>query len=228
MPTPSGAAERITTSPASAPTAQRWITYRDADTFAHVVEAGPLYPLNSLMLHGLIFAKHAKNLDRDPGGDFDAEIRSYFGTGTQLQEMYVTPALLSAGDLGSPRGGREVVARQRRDALRHALGRRRSVAARRLRLGGVVAGPGHPDAAQPGRERADFRRRSGGGLGSPAASLAAHRAAQSLDPRAVPPARRARGGPRVGDPARTVRGANARRQGMICSRFSGVHRFGSL
>ena len=76
---------------------QRWITYRDADTFAHVVEAGPLYPLNSLMLHGLIFAKHAKNLDRDPGGDFDAEIRSYFGSGTQLQEMYVTPALLSAG-----------------------------------------------------------------------------------------------------------------------------------
>jgi hypothetical protein len=47
------------------------------------------------MLHGLIFAKHAKNLDGDPKDDFDAEIRSYFGSGTQLQEMYVTPALLS-------------------------------------------------------------------------------------------------------------------------------------
>jgi hypothetical protein len=74
---------------------QRWITYRDADTFARVVQAGPLYPLNSLMLHGLIFAKHAKRLDSDPGGDFEAEVRSYFGSGTQLQEMYVTPALLS-------------------------------------------------------------------------------------------------------------------------------------
>jgi hypothetical protein len=74
---------------------QRWITYRDGDTFRHVVAAGPLYPINSLMLHGLIFAKHAKNLDTDPRGDFSDEIRSYFGSGTQLQEMYVTPALLS-------------------------------------------------------------------------------------------------------------------------------------
>jgi hypothetical protein len=73
---------------------QRWITYRDADTYAGVVQRGPLHPLNSLMLHGLIYAKHAKHLDGDPHGDFDAEIRSYFGTGTQLQEMYVTPALL--------------------------------------------------------------------------------------------------------------------------------------
>jgi hypothetical protein len=73
---------------------QRWITYRDADTYAGVVQRGPLHPLNSLMLHGLIYAKHAKHLDADPRGDFDAEIRSYFGSGTQLQEMYVTSALL--------------------------------------------------------------------------------------------------------------------------------------
>jgi len=74
---------------------QRWITYRDADTFAGVVQKGPLYPLNSLMLHGLILAKHAKHLDQDPGGDFPAEIRSYFGSGTQLQEMYVSRELVS-------------------------------------------------------------------------------------------------------------------------------------
>ena len=73
---------------------QRWITYRDADTYAGVVQRGPLYPLNSLMLHGLIYARHAKRLDTDPGADFDAEVRSYFGSGTQLQEMYVTAALL--------------------------------------------------------------------------------------------------------------------------------------
>jgi hypothetical protein len=74
---------------------QRWITYRDADTYQGVALAGSLFPLNSLMLHGLVFAKHAKKLDADPAGDFDAEVRSYFGTGTQLQEMYVTPSLLS-------------------------------------------------------------------------------------------------------------------------------------
>ncbi len=74
---------------------QQWITYRDGDTYAGIVKKGPLYPLNSLMLHGLIYAKHAKGLDSDPGDDFRSEIRDYFGTGTQLQEMYVTPALLS-------------------------------------------------------------------------------------------------------------------------------------
>ncbi len=75
---------------------QQWITYRDGDTYAGIVKKGPLYPLNSLMLHGLIYAKHAKGLDTDPDGDFRSEIRDYFGTGTQLQEMYITPELLSA------------------------------------------------------------------------------------------------------------------------------------
>ncbi len=74
---------------------QRWITYRDANTFQHTVKAGPLFPLNSLMLHGMIYAQHAKNLNSDPNGDFPNEIRSYFGTGTQLQEMYISPQLLS-------------------------------------------------------------------------------------------------------------------------------------
>jgi hypothetical protein len=74
---------------------ERWITYRDAETYYGIVQNGPLFPLNSLMLHGMIYAKHRKQLDNDPGNDFRSEIRSYFGTGTQLQEMYITPSLLS-------------------------------------------------------------------------------------------------------------------------------------
>jgi hypothetical protein len=74
---------------------QQWITYRDGDTFRGVVSRGSLFPLNALMLHGLIYAKRANKLDTDPSGDFTDEIRSYFGTGTQLQEMYVTPSLLT-------------------------------------------------------------------------------------------------------------------------------------
>jgi hypothetical protein len=77
------------------PYRERWITYRDADTYDEVVKAGPLYPLNSLMLHGLIYAQRHKELNKDPGNDFRNEIRSYFGTGTQLQEMYITPSLLT-------------------------------------------------------------------------------------------------------------------------------------
>jgi hypothetical protein len=74
---------------------QQWITYRDGDTFRGVVSRGPLFPLNALMLHGLIYATHANKLNTDPHGDFTDEIRAYFGTGTQLQEMYVTPSLLT-------------------------------------------------------------------------------------------------------------------------------------
>ncbi|HXD47345.1 MAG TPA: enterotoxin [Gemmatimonadaceae bacterium] len=74
---------------------QQWITYRDGDTFRGIVSRGPLFPLNSLMLHGLIYAVHANKLNTDPHDDFGDEIRAYFGTGTQLQEMYVTPSLLT-------------------------------------------------------------------------------------------------------------------------------------
>jgi len=74
---------------------QRWITYRDADTYSGVVRRAPLYPINSLMLHGIIYAPHANKLTSDPNGDFRAEVRSYFGSGTQLQELYVSPKLLT-------------------------------------------------------------------------------------------------------------------------------------
>jgi hypothetical protein len=74
---------------------QRWITYRDADTYGGIVRVGPLFPLNSLMLHGIIYARKAQGLDSDPGDDFADEVRSYFASGTGLQEMYISPDLLS-------------------------------------------------------------------------------------------------------------------------------------
>ncbi len=77
---------------------QRWITFRDSQIYRWVVEDGPLFPMNSLMLHGLIFARYAERLGSDPHHDFPDEVHSYFGTGTQLQEMYITPSLLSSDD----------------------------------------------------------------------------------------------------------------------------------
>ena len=77
---------------------QQWITYRDSQTYANVVQRGPLYPLNSLMLHGMIYARYAEKLNEDPGHDFRDEVHSYFGTGTQLQEMYISHSLLSNSD----------------------------------------------------------------------------------------------------------------------------------
>ncbi|OBG29095.1 enterotoxin [Mycobacterium alsense] len=77
---------------------QRWITYRDQQVYLHIVQHAPLYPLNSLMLHGIIYAQQAKHLDDDPGNDFAEELQTYFGSGTQLQELYVTPSLLQPKD----------------------------------------------------------------------------------------------------------------------------------
>ena len=34
----------------------------------------------------------------DPGNDFTNEVHDYFGTGTQLQEIYITPSLLTTGN----------------------------------------------------------------------------------------------------------------------------------
>jgi hypothetical protein len=74
---------------------QRWITYRDAQTYKNIVLKGPLFPLNSLMLHGIIYANRARDLATDPNNDFADEVHSYFGSGTQLQEMYITPSLMT-------------------------------------------------------------------------------------------------------------------------------------
>jgi len=77
---------------------QRWITYRDADTYGGIVRQGPLYPLNSLMLHGIIYARKAQGLNTDPYDDFADEVHSYFASGTGLQEMYISPDLLTAAN----------------------------------------------------------------------------------------------------------------------------------
>lgn len=73
---------------------QQWMTYRDTQTYDNVVTKAPLYPLNSLMLHGIIYAKNASHLTNMSDADFAEQAREFFGNGTQLQEMYITPSLL--------------------------------------------------------------------------------------------------------------------------------------
>jgi hypothetical protein len=77
---------------------RQWITYRDAQVYSRVVRRAPLFPLNALMLHGIILARHAERL-ASPGDEaFREEVRSFFGSGVQLQELYLSPELLSAAD----------------------------------------------------------------------------------------------------------------------------------
>jgi hypothetical protein len=75
---------------------QQWMTYRDAQIHENVVKVAPLYPLNSLMLHGIIYATNAIRLNSMSDADFADQVREFFGNGTQLQEMYITPKLLDS------------------------------------------------------------------------------------------------------------------------------------
>ena len=115
MPIPSGAATPTTASRASARGASAGspIAIRDLHERGH---RRPLYPINSLMLHGIIYAAQAKIWATTPPATSADEIHDYFGTGTQLQEMYITPSLLS-DETGRPGRGRALVARQCRTLI---------------------------------------------------------------------------------------------------------------
>jgi len=77
---------------------QQWMTYHDAETYRSIVRKGPLFPINSLMYHGIVSAEHAYfGLEKvQTDGDFADQVWSYFATGTQLQELYITPSMLNS------------------------------------------------------------------------------------------------------------------------------------
>jgi hypothetical protein len=70
---------------------QQQITYRDKETYHNVVLRAPLYPLNSLMTQGIMFANHGLP---DETKDLVDDIRAFFASGTNCQELYITPSLM--------------------------------------------------------------------------------------------------------------------------------------
>ena len=74
---------------------EQWLTYRDGVTWQNVVQPAPLYPLNSIMLHGIIQASGGGSISQ-AGTDLRHEARSFFGSGLNLQELYLTPSMLTA------------------------------------------------------------------------------------------------------------------------------------
>ncbi|MBN1900543.1 enterotoxin [Candidatus Sumerlaeota bacterium] len=77
-------------------TREQWITYRDKNAFENIVFRAPLYPLNSLMYHGIVIGERshpAKMVIEE--NSIRNEIRSLFGSGTGLQELYISPHLLT-------------------------------------------------------------------------------------------------------------------------------------
>jgi len=75
---------------------QQWINYRDGITYQWIVRRAPLYPLNSLMTQGICHSQlgSASKFSEDLK-DFRDEVRSFFASGTQLQELYIRPQMLS-------------------------------------------------------------------------------------------------------------------------------------
>lgn len=73
----------------------QWITFRDAMIYRHNVQNSPLFPINSLMTHGVIYNKGARGLTTTSGDDLAKEIWSGFGLGTQMQEIYITPSMFT-------------------------------------------------------------------------------------------------------------------------------------
>jgi hypothetical protein len=76
---------------------QQWITYRDGESYKNIVQRSPLYPLNSVMLHGICITNvgHPATLEMDLKNISDG-IWSFFVSGTSLQELYINPHLLTS------------------------------------------------------------------------------------------------------------------------------------
>jgi hypothetical protein len=77
----------------SGTTRQQWITYRDGQAYNNIVQPSPLFPINSLMLHGIVLARyaHIAGLRTTTPEEFKQEVRSYFSYGVNLQELYIGP-----------------------------------------------------------------------------------------------------------------------------------------
>ncbi|MCR5184094.1 MAG: hypothetical protein K6B46_05285 [Opitutales bacterium] len=82
---------------------QQWITYRDNKIHDRFVAKSPLFPLNSIMSHGIIVTRHGppacEDVSNTPAStqDFADEVWMSVACGTDLQEYYITPSLMHKG-----------------------------------------------------------------------------------------------------------------------------------
>ena len=74
---------------------QKWLNFRDGATYNGVISRAPWYPVSSLMIIGIVYADLglAADLDGDII-DWERQVKSYFASGVNLQEMYINYRLL--------------------------------------------------------------------------------------------------------------------------------------
>ena len=78
-------------------TREQWLTFRDGNCRRYFVEKSPLYPLNSVMHHGIVHGRcfQGERVGQS-GPNLKHEARSYFATGAMLQELYLTPSMMTS------------------------------------------------------------------------------------------------------------------------------------
>ena len=76
---------------------EKGMNYRDGEVYNMVVRRAPLYPLNSMMFHGVILGhKYQGKKTSEAGNNMTNEFRSYFALGTNLQELYLSTDMMNA------------------------------------------------------------------------------------------------------------------------------------
>ena len=70
------------------PANEQWITYRDGQVWQNVVQSAPLYPVTSLEVDAIQLQ----------GADFRHEVRTFFGSGLNLQQLALTPSMMISND----------------------------------------------------------------------------------------------------------------------------------
>ena len=75
---------------------EKGMNYRDGEVYKMVVKRAPLYPLNSMMFHGVVLGHcYQAKKTSEAGNNMTNEFRSYFALGTNLQELYLSPDLMN-------------------------------------------------------------------------------------------------------------------------------------
>jgi len=81
---------------------QQWIVWRELLVCRNVAAKAQMFPLSQLMIHGVVVGMHGeallRGLHEHTAMDFAQEAWAFVGMGLQLQELYISPQLLKAGD----------------------------------------------------------------------------------------------------------------------------------